>query len=332
MRRIRSSSRLNDQASRVAGVERVLTEAVRALCTGEDVHLNVVDATHEAHVRACIDAKPKEGPFSVYYHHIPTNDAWCRDHGALFVVRENTKAPLAATGWGYNAWGEKYPPYDLDQQVPRRMADILKVPLFANDMVLEGGSIEVNGSGMLLTTRACLLNPNRNPGLSQLEIEEQLSEMLGIEKVEWLEGELSGDDTDGHIDNLARFVAPDVVLTVVEDDPSDDNYAPLQDNVARLQRMTTVSGKPLNVIGLPMPLPVYADMPDGPTRLPASYANFYIGNRVVLMPCYHDAKDAVAAAILRRLFPRRSIVGLDCTEVAQGLGAFHCLSQQVPAV
>jgi len=307
-------------------VERIMAQAVRALRAGEVVHINVLDRDHEARVRAQLG--PDEGAYPVRYHHIPTNDAWCRDHGALFVVRPGREAPLVAVDWGYNAWGGKYPPYDLDDAVPRHMAEALDVPCIPAGMVLEGGSVEVNGTGLLLTTAACLLNPNRNPHLTRPEIEQCLREMLGVERILWLAGELAGDDTDGHIDNLARFVSEDTVVTVVERDPLEENYAVLQDNVARLREMKTLEGQPLRVIGLPMPSPIYLDG----TRLPASYANFYVGNRVVLLPCYRDAKDAVAAAILRDLFPDRRIVGLDCTEVTRGLGAFHCLTQQVPFV
>jgi agmatine deiminase len=307
-------------------VEQVIAQAVRALSTGESVHINVLNAAHEAHVRALIGNATLEYP--VLYHRIPTNDAWCRDHGAVFVVRPEGADPLAAIHWGYNAWGDKYPPYDLDEAVPRRMAEVLGVPRVPVDMVLEGGSVEVNGAGLLLTTEACLLHPNRNPHLARPGIEQRLRTMLGIRKILWLAGALAGDDTDGHIDNLARFVDPETVVAVVERDPLDDNYAALQDNLARLRAMTTLRGTPLRVIGLPMPSPVYVDG----ACLPASYANFYVGNRVVLLPCYRDPKDAVAAAILRELFPNRRMVGLDCTAIVRGLGAFHCLTQQVPAV
>ncbi len=306
-------------------VEPVMVAAVQALARSETVHINVLDADHEAHVRALL--RRVEGP--VVYHRFPTNDAWCRDHGAIFVVRERDgQRELAATDWGYNAWGGKYPPYDLDNAIPRRMAEALGVPRFEVDMILEGGSIEVNGAGLLLTTTDCLLNPNRNPGRSREEIEQTLRDYLGVQKILWIRGELAGDDTDGHIDNIARFVGEDTVLAVVEDDPADENYEPLQENLARLREMTTVDGRPLRVETLPMPAPVYY----GEHRLPASYANFYIGNRVILLPVYNDPNDAVAAEIIGRHFPDRTVVGIDCRELVWGLGAFHCLTQQVPAV
>ncbi len=309
-------------AGPLASVERVLAEAVRALDGGETVRLNVLDAAHEAHVRQVVgDAA------GVVYHRFPTNDAWCRDHGAVFVVR--AEAPrLAATDWGYNAWGGKYPPFDLDDAIPQRMAEALGVRRFEADMILEGGSIEVNGAGLLLTTEACLLNPNRNPGLTREDLEGRLRAMLGVERIHWLVGEMAGDDTDGHIDNLARFVAEDTVVAAVEDDPRDENYAPLQENLARLRALTTLDGRPLRVVTLPMPAPVYARG----RRLPASYANFYIGNRVVLLPAYGGPRDAVARDLLQALLPGRRVVALDCRDVVWGLGAFHCLTQQVPAV
>ncbi len=309
-------------ADQLAAVERVLAEAARALAVGETVHANVLDAAHEARVRQVVG-----NAADVRYHHFPTNDAWCRDHGAVFVVR--AAAPrLAATDWGYNAWGGKYPPFDLDNAIPQRMAEALGVPRFEAGMILEGGSIEVNGAGLLLTTEACLLNPNRNPGLTREEIERRLRAMLGVERIHWLVGEMAGDDTDGHIDNLARFVGQDTVVAAVEDDPRDENYAALRENLARLRALTTLGGRPLRVETLPMPAPVY----EQGRRLPASYANFYIGNRVVLLPAYGGPRDAGARDLLQALLPDRRVVLLDCRDVIWGLGAFHCLTQQVPAV
>jgi agmatine deiminase len=193
---------------------------------------------------------------------------------------------------------------------------------------LEGGSIDVNGAGLALTTEQCLLNPNRNPHLNRAEIERRLREFLGIEKVLWLGEGIQGDDTDGHVDDLTRFVSADAVVTVVEEDPNDDNFAPLEDNLVRLKSMTGLDGRPLTIKTLPMPAPVYHDG----TRLPASYANFYIANRVVLLPFFNDPMDAAATDIIQSCFPRREIIGIDCTDLVWGLGAFHCLTQQVPAV
>lgn len=308
---------------RIRTVERVLAEAIRLLQTGEAVHINVLNGAHEAHVRALVGEAERGYP--VRYHHIPTDDAWCRDHGATFVVRDG-EAPLAAVDWTYNAWGGKYPPYDRDAAVARRMAEALDVPCFATGLVAEGGAIEVNGEGLLLTTASCLLNPNRNPNRTRSDVERVLREMLGIQQVVWLEGDLAGDDTDGHIDNLVRFVGSDTVVVAVENDPNDANYAPLQTNLARLRELRTVEGRALRVIPLPMPGSVWIDG----ARLPASYANFYIANRVVLVPLFGDPRDASALQGLQECFPGRRVVGLEATDVLWGLGAFHCLTQQIP--
>jgi agmatine deiminase len=310
----------------VPEVERVMAQAVSALATGETVHINVRDAGHARHVEGLLAGKVPQG--RVVLHLFPTNDAWCRDHGAIFVTRPPAAGePLLALDFQYNAWGGKYPPFDLDNAIPGRMASFLGVPSLAIDMVLEGGSVEVNGAGTVLTTEQCLLNENRNPHLTRAEIEERLRGYLGVEQVVWLGDGIVGDDTDGHIDDLTRFVAEDTVVTVVESDPADANYAALRDNRERLASVQLPDGRALKVIELPMPAPVVRDG----VRLPASYANFYVGNRTVLLPTFDCPADEEAAAILARCFPGRRIVGLDCRPVVVGLGTFHCLTQQVPA-
>ena len=306
-------------------VEPVMVRAVAALTAGETVRINVLDADHEQRVRGLLSAGGIHG--GVVFHHFPTDDAWCRDHGAIFLIRDrNGRRELAACHWEYNAWGGKYLPYDQDAQIPRRMAEALGVPRFEGGMVLEGGSIEVNGAGVLMTTEQCLLNRNRNPNLSRGEIERRLSDFLGVDTVIWLGEGIAGDDTDGHIDDLTRFVAPDTVVTVVEVDPADENYRPLRDNLERLRAIRLPGGRPLRTIPLPMPAPVYHDG----RRLPASYANFYIGNRVVLLPVFRCAADGGAVETLQRCFPDRRVVAIDCTDLVWGLGTFHCLTQQVP--
>ncbi len=306
-------------------VEPVMAKAVQALCNGETVHINVLNAKHEAHVRQLLGKAGGSG--SIQFHHFPTNDAWCRDHGAIFVTRlVNGKQELAAVDGKYNAWGGKYPPYDLDNAIPKQMAEALGVPRFEVDMVLEGGSIDVNGKGLLLTTEQCLLNPNRNPHLSRAEIEKRLCELFAVKKILWLGQGIAGDDTDGHIDDLTRFVSQDTVVTVVDSHQDDENFEPLQENLERLRLMTLPDGYPLHVLTLPMPAPLYYRG----QRLPASYANFYIANEVVLLPSFNDPNDRVAAQILQYCFPTRRIVGIDCTDLLWGLGAFHCLTQQIP--
>ncbi|MEO7987102.1 MAG: agmatine deiminase family protein, partial [Gemmatimonadales bacterium] len=229
--------------------------------------------------------------------------------------------------WGFNAWGDKYPPYDLDDVVPRRIAEEIDIPCFKPGIVLEGGSIDVNGRGTLLTTEACLLNPNRNPRLDREQIEQYLRAWLGVSSILWLGDGIAGDDTDGHVDDLTRFVGVNTVVTVVENDPDDENYEPLQMNLERLGNMTDQDGRPLEIVTLPMPRALYHDG----QRLPASYANFYVANGVVMLPTYDPETDEEATATLQSLFPGRDVIGVDCTDLVWGLGAFHCVSQQWPA-
>jgi agmatine deiminase len=227
----------------------------------------------------------------------------------------------------YNAWGGKYPPWDLDAQVAAHMAELLGVPRFAGDFVLEGGSVDVNGAGALLTTEQCLLNPNRNPSLDQAEIEQRLRRLLGVEQIIWLGDGIVGDDTDGHVDDLCRFVGPRTVVTVTESDPADDNYRALAENLERLRAVRLADGQGLEIIELPMPAPLSI----GGQRVPASYANFYIANRAVLLPVFDDPQDEIAARRLQACFPDRRVVPIDCRDLVWGLGAIHCLTQQVPA-
>jgi agmatine deiminase len=265
---------------------------------------------------------------NVFFHDNPTNDAWCRDHGPIFVHRQSAgKTEEAILDWGYNAWGGKYPPYDLDDVIPTRIGRELGIPVYYPGMVLEGGSIDVNGRGTLLTTEACLLNPNRNPQLDREAIEASLRRHLGVRNILWLGDGIAGDDTDGHIDDLTRFVDPTTVVTVVEEDPADQNHEPLQKNLERLRTMRDQDGTPLRVVTLPMPRPIHQEG----QRLPASYANFYIANGLVLLPTYDPERDAEAQATLQGLFPGRDVVGIDCTDLVWGLGAFHCVTQQWPA-
>lgn len=261
---------------------------------------------------------------SFYLH--PTNDAWCRDHGPAFVVNRQT-GEKAIVDWGYNAWGDKYPPYDLDDVIPTRIGEALGLNVFHPGIVMEGGSVEFNGKGTLLTTTACLLNKNRNPHLSQKQIEEYLNEYYGAEHILWLGDGIVGDDTDGHIDDITRFVNENTVVTVVEQDKNDDNYELLQENLKNLHTMRLENGKQLNVIELPMPKAViYEDQ-----RLPASYANFYIANKSIIVPTFHDSvNDTKALDIIQSCFKDREIIGIDSTDLIWGLGSFHCLSQQEP--
>ncbi|HEX7034969.1 MAG TPA: agmatine deiminase family protein [Pseudomonadales bacterium] len=308
---------------RLARAERALAEAVAKLSRHEHVYLNVLNERHAEHVRRLLPAGTNLAAVSL--EPIPTDDAWCRDHGAIFVFDGDGR--LTALDFRFNAWGDKYPPYDRDDAVPPQMAARLGVPVVSVDYVLEGGSIDVNGAGTLLTTTQCLLNPNRNPERSQGEIEAMLHEYLGAERVLWLGDGIVGDDTDGHVDDITRFVAEDTVVTAVEPDPADPNHRPLAENRERLDGFRLADGRALNVVELPMPEPVRS----GAERLPASYANFYIANGLVLVPVFGCDRDADALGVLRGCFPGRDVVGIDCRDVVFGLGTLHCLSQQVPA-
>ena len=313
---------------KIATIFPVYAQMVAALARSETVHINVNDERMEAQARSFLDAARAAG--DIRFHRFATNDAWCRDHGAIILAHrdgQQAAVPRLAIDWDYNAWGNKYPPHDLDNLIPSSMAQTLKIPCRSGGMVLEGGSIDSNGAGVLLTTEGCLLNPNRNRQLSQAEIETRLIDMLGVEKVLWLGDGIAGDDTDGHVDDLTRFVDERRVVTAVEADPADDNFAPLQENLRRLETMTDLQGRPLEIIPIPMPPPVVYEG----QRLPASYANFYIANTVVLLPTYNHPHDELARQTLAKLFPSREVIGLDCTDLIWGLGAFHCLTQQVPA-
>lgn len=300
-----------------------LREMVAALITSEPVCINVTNGAHEAEARAVLDELPQE---RITYYTIPTDEPWCRDHGPMFLTRDE-RPQLAIIDWGHNAWGGKYPPYDLDDAVPTRIAETLGLPVYDGGMILEGGSIDVNGSGACLTTESCLLNPNRNPNMTREQIETRIREFVGVRDIYWLSRGTEGDDTDGHIDNLARFVRERTVLAIVEQDPSSANYEPLQENLARLSAIR-IDGEPLEIVKLP----TTAEMIREELTLPASYANFYIANEVVLVPTYGDPNDAPAVAKIQHAFPQRRVAPIDCRELIWGLGAFHCLTQQQPAV
>ena len=298
-------------------------EFIRLLAEQEEVHLNVADES----MAALATRHMESGGVNldqVFLHFFPTNDAWCRDHGPAFV--RNPQGEIAVINWEYNAWGGKYPPFDLDNAIPPQVATYRGLPHFSPGIVMEGGSIEVNGAGTLLTTRACLLNPNRNPHLSQSEIEGYLRDYYGQEQILWLGDGIVGDDTDGHIDDLTRFVNHNTVVTVVESNTEDENYQLLQDNLNELREHRLMDGSSLNIVELPMPDAVVHDG----QRLPASYANFYIANGLVVVPTYRCAQDADALSILADCFPARKVVGIDSTDIVWGLGSFHCLSQQEP--
>jgi agmatine deiminase len=305
----------------------VYAQLIREIGEAEEVNINVWDAEAARSVRDLL-LKLKTPLENVRFHPFPAYEPWCRDHGPIFVVREcEGRRERGIVDWAYNAWGNKYPPYDLDDAIPEHVARLRNLPLFSPGIVMEGGSIDVNGRGTLLTTEACLLNPNRNPHLSKQGIEQYLRDYLGVTNILWLGEGIAGDDTDGHIDDLSRFVDATTIVTVVERDPADENYVVLQENLQRLKTLRDERGRPFRIIELPMP----ARIEHQGQRLPASYANFYILNAKVLVPTYGDANDAKALQILQREFRDRKVIGIDSTELIWGLGSFHCITQQEPS-
>jgi len=260
----------------------------------------------------------------VFLHRFDTADVWIRDYGPLFV---KTGKGLRILDFRFNAWGNKYATLLRDDRMPEFAAAHLGIPLEKVDLVLEGGSVDFDGRGTVLTTEQCLLNPNRNPTLTRADIEELLRDCFGVREILWLGDGIEGDDTDGHIDDLTRFVGSTKVVTVVESNRADPNHAPLAAN-RRLLDTLSVGGRPLAVTELPMPEPQYL----GEQRLPASYANFYIANGAVLVPTFACPADDEACGILGECLPDRRVVPVDCRVLIAGLGALHCLTQQVPAV
>ncbi|WP_374164195.1 agmatine/peptidylarginine deiminase [Arcticibacter sp. MXS-1] len=303
------------------------SEFVKVLASGEKVRINVNDEQMKAFALSHLKDAGADLSMVEFFIH-PTNDAWCRDHGPAFLVNPLAEIKKVIVDWGYNAWGGKYPPFDLDDVIPSRIGAHYNIPVFHPGIVMEGGSVEFNGNGTLLTSTCCLLNENRNPHLNRNQIEKYLNEFYGVEQVLWVGEGIVGDDTDGHIDDTVRFVNEDTVLTVIETKKDDENYQLLQDNLRELKSMRLLNGKQLNVVELPMPdAVVYDDM-----RLPASYANFYISNKHVIVPTYRCANDDKALTIIQSCFPDREVTGIDSTDIIWGLGSFHCLSQQEPAV
>jgi agmatine deiminase len=300
---------------------------IKEVAVGETVCINVVDEAMKAFAIKCLrEAGADLGKIQFFIH--PTNDAWCRDHGPAFLINPNAAIKKVIVDWGYNAWGNKYPPFDLDDVIPTLIGKHYNIPVYNPGIVMEGGSVEFNGQGTLLTSTACLLNENRNPHLNQQQIEEYLYNYYGVEQVLWVDEGIVGDDTDGHIDDTVRFVNANTVLTVIEENKQDENYELLQHNLRQLKQLRLLNGQQLNIVELPMPdAVVYEDQ-----RLPASYANFYIANAAVIVPTFRCDKDDKALQIIQQNFPDRKVIGIDSTDIIWGLGSFHCLSQQEPAV
>jgi agmatine deiminase len=304
----------------------VYAQFIKAVAAGEKVNINVVDEGMKQKALGYLQTAGADMNNIQFFIH-PTNDAWCRDHGPAFLINPHLNKKIIVD-WGYNAWGGKYPPFDLDDNIPTLIGKHYDIPVLYPGIVMEGGSVEFNGKGTVLTTTSCLLNENRNPHLDQHQIASYLHNYYGVENILWLGDGIIGDDTDGHIDDLTRFTNADTVVTVVETNKQDENYKPLQENLKLLHKLRLENGKQMNIVELPMPSPlIYEDM-----RLPASYANFYIGNDCVVVPTFRDDNDEKALDILSKCFPDRKVIGLDSWDIIWGLGSFHCLSQQEPAI
>jgi len=304
-----------------------IARLIRVIAAHEQVHLNVPNANYQRLVREFLAAR--EVPMRrVLFHHIPTNECWTRDHGPAFVLRKRRgRTEAAIVDWGYNAWGGKYPPFDADDDVPTRVGNELGLPVFYPKIVMEGGAVDFNGAGTVLTTTSCLLNKNRNPGLSKAAIERYLRDYYGQQHVIWLGDGIDGDDTDGHIDDLARFIDARTIVIGIETNKRDKNRAILQRNRRALERLRDQDGRAFEIVELPMPRPIAYEG----QRLPATYLNFYFVNGALLVPTWaQPARDRQAIAILQRHLPSRKVIGVDCRQLIWGLGAIHCLTQQMP--
>ena len=322
---------LSDWPGKFAPIPWAFAEIVRHLARVERVHLLVENRAAEKRVKTILK-KSHVNLENVLFFCIPTDRGWMRDSGPICVV--NPSGETAFNNFLFNGWA-KYTNHKKDAQVPARAAMTLKRQLFlpmhkGRRVVLEGGSIDVNGRGTLLTTEECLQSriQERNPGFTKQDYAEIFRNYLGVSHVVWLKSGIAGDDTHGHVDDLARFVNPTTVVTIIEDDPRDANYAALQENFALLKSVTDQDGRPLRVETLPMPAPVFFNK----QRLPASYANFYIANKLVLVPTFNDPNDRPALNTLAALFPDREVAGIYCRDLVLGLGTIHCMTQQLPRI
>ncbi|MGH7538207.1 MAG: agmatine deiminase family protein [Gemmatimonadales bacterium] len=322
----------SDWPGKFAPIRWVYGEIVRKVAAGEMVRILVNSAAHERQARRVLE-QVSATLSRVQFLRFPTNRGWTRDSGPVFVRTDGPPPEVAIARFRFNAWA-KYADWKRDDRIPDRAADLLKLKSFrvergGRGVVLEGGSIDVNGRGTVLTTEECLLDTTvqpRNPGMSRRELEGVLGDCLGAQNVLWLGKGVAGDDTHGHVDDVCRFVRPATVVLCQENDPADANYAPLAENNERLQGMRTEDGTNIEVIHLPMPAPLHFDG----QRLPASYANFYVANAAVLVPTFNDPRDRVALGILSELFTDRPVVGIHAVDLVLGLGTLHCLTQQQP--
>lgn len=309
----------------MAQVESDYLQIVKAIAQGEQAHILVQNQSAEEDLATTLAAN-NVNMSQVFLHDIPTNDSWIRDYGPNFLIRDQAgQREVAINDWDFDSWGRKYK-WELDDLAGSTIAEELGYPCFKPGIILEGGAIEVNGLGTCLTTDSCILNLNRNGGIRRERMEEYLNNYLGTSKIIWLRGDLEGDDTDGHIDNLARFVNPTTIVCALEENERDPNFLGLKQNFERLQAAKDQDGNPFQII--PLPMPGYV----GPKeeRLPASYANFYIANHAILLPVYNHPNDEKALEIMTALFPKRNIIPILCKNLIWGLGGIHCLTQQQP--
>ncbi|WP_051935581.1 agmatine/peptidylarginine deiminase [Deinococcus sp. YIM 77859] len=303
----------------LAGVRNEFAELVRTIARFEPVHLLVRDEESER------DARTRLTGAKVTVHRVPLDDSWIRDNGPIFVQDEQGRVSLV--NWRFNAWGGKFH-WQKDDHIPEYVAEVLNLSHWDRPEVLEGGGIEVNGAGVGLTTRSCLLTATRNPGMTEADYAALLRETLGVDKLLWLDGGLENDHTDGHIDTITRFVDERTIVTSVAEDPQDANFPVMQQNLTELRGMTDLGGQPFRIVELPLP----AHRLEGAEgRLPPTYANFYIGNGFVVVPLYGDPNDTRALDVLRPLFPGREVIGLPSRAIIEGGGSFHCMTQQQPA-
>ncbi len=298
---------------------------IKAISIGEQVRINVNSEDLKSFVESQLPVYGID-PSKIEFNIQKTNDAWCRDHGPAFLVKERSSDRLLVD-WEYNAWGGKYPPFEEDNSLPLTIASHLSLPSVSPGIIMEGGSVDFNGAGTVLTSRSCLLNPNRNPHLNQAQIEEYLTNYYGVSQVLWVSDGIVGDDTDGHIDDTVRFVNSNTVIAMVEPNELDENHAVLAANLKELKQMVLLDGSPLKAVEIPMPDAVVIDG----FRAPGSYANFYICNAGVLVPIFGCPQDEIALSILGELFTDRPVIGLSAREIIWGQGSFHCLTQQEPA-
>ena len=303
-------------------------EIAAAISRHEIVRINAPGGEHSEILDLCNRAKAVPERVQLFDH--PHNDVWCRDHGPIFLKNQKS-GEIAISDWGFNAWGGKFPPFDLDNSIPQQISESLKLKLFEGGMILEGGAIEINGSGQLLTTEAVLLNPNRNPNLSREEIEAKLRDTLGVRDILWLKQGIEGDDTDGHIDDLARFIDDSTIIACTEPDPTSPNRAVLDENLGRLKSFTGATGRGFEIVEIH--LPEACEVPGWRLPvLPASYVNFLIVNGGLLVPTFRQKRnDDRALGMLRELFPDREVTGIDCLDLVEEGGTLHCISQQQPA-